>query len=142
MITILKLVFVIVIRHLYSPLKGQTNFRIKSNSDWRRIDLQQLHSTGVENLNAQMDNYYSKKAFDFWGTRLPKRIKMIRTVCAEGYNADPEHIVIKGREYPVWVAKNGALFVFFPTGRLGIKPSECEIIDWFDPQNPKQQNLF
>lgn len=37
----------------------------------------------------------------------------------------------KGKEYYVWCNSHGAMSVILPNGcTLGIKPSECEIIEW------------
>lgn len=44
---------------------------------------------------------------------------------------NPDMIAFKGQEYYVWCNSHGAMSAILPNGkRLGIKPSECEIIEW------------
>jgi hypothetical protein len=76
--------------------------------------------------------------------RVPKRVRMLRT-------ALPDHILamvnpklrglaaVKGQDYPVWVNRHGAVSAALPGGqRLGLYPSEFEVVEFHDAQLIRQ----
>ena len=76
--------------------------------------------------------------------RVPKRVLMLRT-------ALPDHILtlvnpklrglaaVKGQDYPVWVNRHGAVSAVLPGGhRLGLYPSEFEVVEFHDAQLIRQ----
>lgn len=67
-----------------------------------------------------------------FGERTPKTIRMLRTVRADWPFAASEPVK-EGHEYPAWTNRYGAVCATFPNGeRLGVKPAEFEIVEWFE----------
>lgn len=64
-----------------------------------------------------------------WERKVPKRVRMLKTVRAEipyGYRCT----ATRKKDYTVWVNIHGAVTAIMPDGKLGLKPDEFEIIEW------------
>lgn len=66
--------------------------------------------------------------------KVPLKIKMDCTVKSDlplFVQTKPGMIAYEGQEYYVWCNSHGAISAILPNGeKLGIKPGECEIIEW------------
>lgn len=66
--------------------------------------------------------------------KVPLKIKMACTVKSDlPFFMQPKNdmVVHKDEEYFVWCNSHGAMSAILPNGeKLGIRPSECEIIEW------------
>ena len=66
--------------------------------------------------------------------KVPLKIRMACTVTSDlpfFIQPKPNMIAYKDEEYFVWCNSHGAMSAILPNGeKLGIKPSECEIIEW------------
>lgn len=71
-----------------------------------------------------------------FGDRVPRRIRMLKTVVPDLSHFFPEikHPIARaGAEFRAWTNSNGAVIAVFPNGdKLGVKPGEFEVIDWLD----------
>lgn len=79
--------------------------------------------------------------------RVPLKVRMAKTAYPDLPFKPSENIVAHfDQEYYVWCNSHGAMVAILENGkRLGIKPSECEIIEWHDGnalegETPDQQN--
>lgn len=67
-----------------------------------------------------------------FGTRVPRRIRMLKTARAD-IPFDPCPPAMKGVEYDCWVNSHGAVAACVSTAhRLGVKPDEFEVVEWHD----------
>ncbi len=66
--------------------------------------------------------------------KVPLKIRMCTTVKSDlpiFVKGETPLVACNGHEYYVWCNSHGAMVAILPNGkRLGIKPSECEIIEW------------
>jgi macrodomain Ter protein organizer (MatP/YcbG family) len=66
--------------------------------------------------------------------KVPLKIKMACTVKSDRslfFNNDPDIVAHVDQEYYVWCNSHGAMAAILPNHiKLGIKPSECDIIEW------------
>lgn len=66
--------------------------------------------------------------------KVPLKIKMACTVKSDlpiFFQPKKDMVAFIGNEYFVWCNAHGAMSAVLPNGeRLGIRPSECEIIEW------------
>jgi hypothetical protein len=53
----------------------------------------------------------------------------------------PRIWVEKDAELPVDCNQHGAIFVVTPYGNLGVKPLECDIIEWREPNDAERPNV-
>ncbi len=73
-----------------------------------------------------------------WNDRTPKTIRMLRHVTPDALCAmvDPtarDMAAENAGEYPAWTNSYGAVCAVFPDGRrLGVKPAEFEVVEWFE----------
>ncbi len=65
-----------------------------------------------------------------WRGRVPKRIRMMKTVRSD-FPCISRLIAPKGGEYNAWVNSHGAVAAVLPIGEmLGVRPYEFEVIEW------------
>jgi hypothetical protein len=80
-------------------------------------------------LKSISENYPSNR----YG-KIPLKIKMSCTVKSDlpmFIDKTQGLIAFEGQEYFVWCNSHGAMSAILPNGeKLGIRPSECEIIQW------------
>ena len=78
---------------------------------------------------------YKQEAFEFWGSQLPKRVKMKVDVYPDMlfFVKDKSICCLKGEVYDVEISQHGAVSVIFGVDRLGLKPKEFEVVEWFRP---------
>lgn len=66
--------------------------------------------------------------------KVPLKIKMATTVKSDlpmFMQSKSDTVAYAGKEYFVWCNSHGAMYAILPNGeRLGIRPAECEIIEW------------
>lgn len=78
---------------------------------------------------------YKIEARDFWGDKLPKRVRMLHTVRGDfpfnlGTNAR-DIVALVGVTYEIQLNKLGAVFLAFSNGAvLGLKPGEFDVVEW------------
>lgn len=90
------------------------------------IDCPALHKRAID------------KGYPF-GDRVPKIIRMSQTVTSDLAFLLPnsEHVAVVGAAYPAWTNSYGAVAAVFPDGeKLGVKPGEFEVVEWFDATSP------
>jgi|688.fasta_scaffold205985_2 hypothetical protein len=66
--------------------------------------------------------------------KVPLKIKMACTVKSDlpiFMQPKSDVVAYEGQEYFVWCNSHGAMSAILPNGeKLGIRPSECEIVEW------------
>ncbi len=66
--------------------------------------------------------------------KVPLKIRMATTAKSDlpvFVQSNAEKVANKGEEYYVWCNSHGAMSAILPNGeKLGIRPAECEIIEW------------
>jgi len=66
--------------------------------------------------------------------KVPLKIKMACTVKSDlpmFIQSKSDTVAYEGKEYFVWCNSHGAISAILPNGeKLGIRPSECEIVEW------------
>lgn len=73
-----------------------------------------------------------------WHDRVPKRIRMAKTVRSDvpvflkGHSSFPDITAHNGIEYDCWVNSHGAVVAILDDEMLGVKPYEFEVIEWHD----------
>lgn len=78
-------------------------------------------------LNIQSDIYPAS-----WYGKVPKRVKMAKTVKSE-LPFGPRYIAEAGKEYDCWTNSHGAVAVLLPNSEMfGVKPYEFEVIEWHE----------
>jgi hypothetical protein len=85
-------------------------------------------------LKGQSDSYPAS-----WRGKVPKKILMAKTVTSESDIPGisvllglPIVMAIKDHEYEVWVNSHGAMVAITPSGEIGLKAYEFEIIEWHE----------
>ena len=75
---------------------------------------------------------YKQEAYDFWGGKIPKRVRIIKSVFSDfPFCFRVPLTAWAGEEYAVRSNQNGAIFAVFKSGEtLGLKPNEVEVIEW------------
>lgn len=79
----------------------------------------------------EKSKYYPKA----WNGRTPKTIRMLQTVWPDVPRTRDATVgpAEQGTEYPAWTNSHGAVCAVFPNGeRLGVKPREFEVVEWFE----------
>lgn len=79
------------------------------------------------------------KGYPF-GTRVPKRVRMTRTVTSDFFPgttislADGEPLVaVHSQTFLAWTNSYGAVAIHMPDGRkLFVRPGEFEVVEWHD----------
>lgn len=68
--------------------------------------------------------------------KVPLKIKMAITVKSDlpfFVQSKKDTVAYAGKTYYVWCNSHGAMSAILPNGeRLGIRPSECEIVEWHE----------
>ena len=85
---------------------------------------------------------FKKEAYDYWGDRFPKKVKMRRTIKPDMpiLCKDPSIKCIRDEIYDVKMNPYGAVYVQFHGETLGLKPDEFDVIEYFDPtRHPRRQ---
>lgn len=76
-----------------------------------------------------------------FGNRVPKTIRMRQTVTSDLaflLPNDHDQVAVVQAKYPAWTNSYGAVCAVFPDGRkLGVKPNEFEVVEWFDAEETK-----
>lgn len=69
-----------------------------------------------------------------WGDRVPKRVRMAKTVHPDFpffMNGGDASVGLKDQEYDAWVNSHGAVAIVLSNGELlGVKPYEFEVIEF------------
>lgn len=74
-----------------------------------------------------------------WNGRVPLRVRMLKTVRSD-WVFGQALVAREGEVYDVWVNRHGAVSVILEEGmerqvkKLGVKPDEFEVVDWYDRQ--------
>lgn len=80
----------------------------------------------------ELSEFYPPNRFG----KVPLKIKMSCTVKSDlplFMQKKSDTVAYKDKEYFVWCNSHGAMSAILPNGeKLGIKPSECEIIEWHE----------
>lgn len=71
-----------------------------------------------------------------YGNRVPSKIRMLKTVKTDfPLRLDPKmvKVAVEGSTWDAWTNSYGAVSAVMPEGKLGLKPSEFEVVEWHDP---------
>ena len=70
-----------------------------------------------------------------YGERQPYKVKVLKTVESDLPFTVLEETAVEGEVYEVYTNSHGAMSAYLPSGkRLGIKPGEFEIIEWYEDE--------
>lgn len=77
---------------------------------------------------------FAYKSYSYpYGERQPYKVKMLKTVESDLSFMVLKETAVEGEVYEVYTNSNGAMSVYLPSGnRLGIKPGEFEIVEWYE----------
>ncbi len=65
--------------------------------------------------------------------RVPKRIKMLMTVSPDfPFCSSIKSMAVKGSTYSAWTNSLGAVSAIIGEDKLGLKPDEFEVVDWYE----------
>ena len=93
--------------------------------------------THRERGNANPDFDYPER----FGGRVPKTVRTKRRVAADFpiCLVKPDCVAPRGDTFPAWTNSHGAVSAILPNGeKLGLYPSEFEVVEWLDPVNDKE----
>ena len=71
------------------------------------------------------------KAREYWGGKIPARVKMLKDVHSDLPFIKPALVVYRGFEYEVSCNPFGALSAYVNNEQLGLKPDEFEVVEWW-----------
>lgn len=84
-----------------------------------------------------------------WKGGVPRLVKMACTVRSDslvllkilggGNSGGIEMVAHKDQVYECWVNSHGAVAVILKDGRLGVKPYEFEVVDWWQIKQPPME---